>query len=216
MEYGDPRCCVNEPPELEVPVLVWTSSRRWAVARRTNHNGGGWISNDPSAMRPLWWLGIPVDVDSAFREKMARDGQAERYGATVEVEFGEAHKLQPEFNWKGVRPGGINGRDIIIPEKYFGRLDFEYLSDKNQRELWSLSSGGLPLRDFEWTIDVFHHRVVDGKPVVHRDLSASRWVIPKVILEVMGLRHDAGREEIKRTVAQNIYTLLSIAGIQVK
>lgn len=60
------RCCQNDPPELNLRVLVWTSARRWAVAYRTDFNGGGWVSYDGSASSsPLVWMRLldgPGDI----------------------------------------------------------------------------------------------------------------------------------------------------------
>lgn len=45
-------------PPLETPVLVWTGDHS-AIARRTDHNGGGWISRDYEATNPTHWQSLP-------------------------------------------------------------------------------------------------------------------------------------------------------------
>jgi len=53
------RSVAADPPDADVRVVVLNERNETAVAYRTDHNGGGWVSWAPGFSSPSHWLPIP-------------------------------------------------------------------------------------------------------------------------------------------------------------
>lgn len=58
------RSVIDDPPQLNESVLVLDSENRAAIAYRTDHNGGGFVSGSLHGTAPAWWCRIPERPDS--------------------------------------------------------------------------------------------------------------------------------------------------------
>jgi hypothetical protein len=87
--------------------------------------------------------------------------------------------------------------DRIIPSKHFSLCPLSKLrEDEFGRNQWSISRGGSPLNDWEWTISIFQN----PKENIYQD----RWVVPSIIGFLFCHFEKCGEENQKRKICSAI------------
>jgi hypothetical protein len=76
--------------------------------------------------------------------------------------------------------------DRIIPAKHFGKCPLGELTKEGfGTSQWSLSAGGAPLRDNQWTISIFNN--LEGE-----SYTQDRWVMPDVFRILFEMFEESG------------------------
>ena len=84
--------------------------------------------------------------------------------------------------------------DRIIPAKHFGKCPLEELTAAGfGSSQWSVSRGGSPLRDDQWTISIFNN-------LESESLKMDRWVLPNAIGILFAMFERQGDEQRLRKI----------------
>jgi hypothetical protein len=83
--------------------------------------------------------------------------------------------------------------DVIIPEKHFGLFPWNELNIRDSNTS-TLSAGGYPLKDYQWTI-CFWLKNENGD--THPCLYQYRWCIPAQLLDLMNWCKDFERNDLQ-------------------